>query len=131
VAAVTQSDHGYAIPGGQQVITALIADADTGFGLDSGFVSGVVVAGTDAGSGRDGFVLVLVLADIGFAAEAQAVPERALDIGDFDVGHGLDGLLAEWGTSWGAIDLDMQATATRLHQRADGEAVLVLLAEES
>jgi hypothetical protein len=128
LAAVVQADAGYAVPGGQQVVTALAADVDAGTGADGGSVSEISLSVTDSGSGWDASVILLGLTDTGSAAEVQAIAHL---VGGYDVGRGLDALLAEWGISWGAIDLELQATSTRLHQRADGEAALVLLAEES
>ena len=55
---------------------------------------------------------------------------QGLGVSSSDQAGALEGLLSEWGVSWGGIDLDMQALGTLISQSVVGEAELVLLAEE-
>jgi hypothetical protein len=112
-------------------IVAHLFDLDSGADTEFGFVPGLIqfVSDSDAGTGAQGYAIGLRLSDAGTGASTEAVPGQSLDVGDFDSGHGVDGLWYTWGTGWGAIIFDLQIVAAQISQDAAGEAQLVMLAE--
>lgn len=123
---VASSDSGSGADASLPLVT-LISGTEFGTGADFGTLQTASIVSSDSGIGTDVGLAVLTKKD---SDSGSGTDTQGLGVSSFDQAGMIEGLLSEWGVSWGAIDLDLQALGVLVSQSVVGEAELVLLAEE-